>query len=64
MAGIGVAAVDALFAETGALPNEVVDGALQLGDPFFEIVDGGVSRHRALLVVGTDDRAMRGEPNL
>src|SRR5690348_3179796 len=41
VARIRVAAVDALLAEAGALPDQVVDGALQLGDPVFEVLNGG-----------------------
>ena len=36
---IGVAAVDALLAETGPLPDQVIDGTLQLGDAIFEITN-------------------------
>jgi hypothetical protein len=35
--GVGVTAVDALLAETGALPDQIVDGSLQLGDAILEI---------------------------
>ena len=37
--GIGVAAVDALLAEAGPLPDQVIDGTLQLGDAIFEITN-------------------------
>src|SRR5215204_3810137 len=42
---VRMAAVDALFAETGALPDQVVDGALQLGDAILEIADGRAGFH-------------------
>ena len=45
VAGIGVAAVHALLAEAGALPDQVVNRALQLRDLVFQLLDGGVRWH-------------------
>jgi hypothetical protein len=53
--GVGrvcVPAVDALLAETGALPDQIVDGTLQLGDAILEIADGRAGLHGSSLVDG------------
>src|SRR5215207_1953513 len=49
---IGVAAVDTLLAESGALPDQVVDGALQLGDAILEIANGRAGIHGSSRVEG------------
>src|SRR6476469_6345936 len=45
VARVGMAAVHALLAEAGALPDEVVNRALQLRDLVFQLLDGGVRWH-------------------
>lgn len=46
VAGIGVTAVDALFSEAGATPDEIVDGALEVFDAVFEVRWGGHGSER------------------
>ena len=43
--GVGVTTVNTLLPEPGALPDQVVDGALQLGDAILEIADGRARIH-------------------
>src|SRR5215210_7263976 len=45
MCRVRMAAVHALLAEPGAFPDQVVDGALQLGDAILEIADGRAGLH-------------------
>jgi hypothetical protein len=54
-------AVDAMLAETTALPHQVVDRALERLDPFLELLDvGAASVHVFNLVVGfCDSRCVR-----